>query len=94
MDAGCIEKPGTLMTRWLDWFRRDPPVMAAMPPAPPLSTAERDRWRHFMVECNAQLRERPSEALKFYAQRIYQAVVYERLSVDEFLRRDPPPWLG
>jgi len=46
-----------------------------------------------MIECNAQLREHPSESLKFYAQRVYQAVVYERLSLDEFLRREPPPWL-
>ena len=82
------------MGRWLDWFRREPRVMPAAPAAPPLTTVERDRWRRFMVECNAQLRERPTEALRFYAQRIYQAVVYERLSLDEFLRRDPPPWLG
>jgi hypothetical protein len=47
-----------------------------------------------MVQCNAQLREHPSESLRFYAQRIHQAVVYDRLSLEEFLRRDPPPWLG
>lgn len=82
------------MWRWLDWFRPAPPAMPATPPPPPLSTAERDRWRSFMVQCNAQLREHPSESLRFYAQRIHQAVVYDRLSLEEFLRRDPPPWLG
>lgn len=84
------------MKRWLDRLRGAPPMMPETPPPPPpLSERERDRWRRFMVECNAQLREQPaSEKLKFYAQRIHQAVVYERLSLEEFLRRDPPPWLG
>jgi hypothetical protein len=84
------------MRRWIDRLRGAPTMVPqGPPPPPPLSELERDRWRRFVVECNAKLREQPSsEKLKFYAQRIHQAVVYERLSLEEFLRRDPPPWLG
>jgi len=50
-------------------------------------------WREFVAECNVALRTGFTvPEVQVYAQKIREAVIHERISVQEFLLLHPAPW--
>lgn len=77
----------------LRWRSRSPqePLVAGGPPQ--LTEEEVRKWRSFVAECNQRLATEDSrQALHGYVQRIRDAVIHRRVSVEEFLQAHPPPW--
>lgn len=75
-----------------NWLRRRGEAPVDESP-PPLTDAQVREWRAFVAECNRMLgRKDVRPALYEYAQRIRDAVIHRRITVEEFQRLHPPPW--
>lgn len=76
------------------WFpRRNHSVGRRALRPQPLTDAQIRAWRRFVSECNEALaagREIPE--LKVYAERIRDAVIRRRISVEDFVQKHPAPW--
>lgn len=75
----------------LRWFRRrNTPEAQPVAPAP-LTEEERRAWRDFVAQCNTML-DAGVPGMHRYSQRIREAVIRKRITVEEFIAANPVPW--
>lgn len=76
------------MLRWLR-RRRAPETLPGAPAQ--LTEEQRRAWREFVAQCNTML-DAGVPGMHRYSQRIREAVIQKRMTVEQFIAANPVPW--